>query len=246
MKAKRIFHGVLLALLFTLGYSLAAAQDNNVVYYACVNNSSGEMKIVSEGVKCSKNQTLIYWNQVGPQGPQGLQGEQGPIGPTGQQGPTGPQGPQGEQGPAGPTGQQGPQGPAGSATATLAFNPVPTREYITLTNIKINGGSVTGPVAASGIVHVELDYAIAVDNYCPYCIQQIVFGFASLDQPTYCINTWVGAASGHASFTLNAPSTPGADYISFHRTWAYTCDQALSWGWGVPPIDSYIGVVAIK
>jgi hypothetical protein len=92
------------------------------VIHACVNENSGEIKIVDEIEECRNGWVPLDWNQVGPRGPpgpQGSQGEQGPVGPEGpqgpqgEQGPVGPEGPQGEQGPVGPEGPQGEQGPVG-------------------------------------------------------------------------------------------------------------------------------------
>jgi len=54
----------------------------DTVYYACVNRSSGEIKIVAEGETCNGNRYLIDWNRIGPPGPQGDPGETGPPGPA--------------------------------------------------------------------------------------------------------------------------------------------------------------------
>jgi len=86
--------------------------------YACVNNSSGEIKLVGQNATCNGNATLVVWNVAGPQGMIGPQGPQGPAGP---QGPVGPAGATGATGPAGPAGPQGPQGLAG-APGLLGFS----------------------------------------------------------------------------------------------------------------------------
>jgi Collagen triple helix repeat (20 copies) len=108
-----------------------------VTYYACINNSTGAVRIVSQSTVCNTGEHKIQWNQTGPQGPQGPQGPkgatgaQGPKGATGATGATGPQGPQGLQGakgatgatgatgPQGPQGLQGPQGPAGLSSGSF-------------------------------------------------------------------------------------------------------------------------------
>lgn len=116
--------------------------DSSTTYYACVQLSTGGVRMVPTGNSCKSNEYPITWNQVGPQGavgpagpvgPQGEVGPAGPVGPVGAQGeigpmgpagpvgaqgevgPTGPAGPDGPQGVAGPTGPQGPAGPAGPA-----------------------------------------------------------------------------------------------------------------------------------
>jgi hypothetical protein len=105
-----------------------------VTYYACINNSTGAIRIVNQSTVCKTGEHEIQWNQAGPQGPKGATGAQGPKGATGATGPkgaTGPQGPQGPQGtkgatgatgatgPQGPQGVQGPQGPAGFASGSF-------------------------------------------------------------------------------------------------------------------------------
>lgn len=72
--------------------------ETSVTYYACVNNQTGAIIIVSSSTNCQTGYHKIHWNQ---QGPQGAQGPQGPTGPAGPQGPQGVQGAQGPQGPAG-------------------------------------------------------------------------------------------------------------------------------------------------
>ncbi len=218
MKGKLLHAMLILAILLGAGVTWAVAQNETETYYACVNNSSGAMKIVSASANCHKNEYKIEWNNVGP---------------TGAQGPQGPEGPQGAQGPVGP------------ATATLAFNPFPTFSDVTLMNITINGGDVTGPVLAGTNVQVELDYSIVQPDWCPACVQQIVFGISSQDKPSVCVFTGFGPAAGHASFTLTVPAAPGTEYIALERAMMYSCEQALGWQWPTPTLHQYIGVIAI-
>lgn len=82
--------------------------------YACVNNNSGTVKLVSASQSCHPNENRVNWNVTGPQG---LSGPQGPTGDTGATGPAGPAGPIGPVGPAGPS---GPGDPILSALALLA------------------------------------------------------------------------------------------------------------------------------
>lgn len=94
--------------------------------YACVNNSSGTIKIVDATAQCSNNEIQLVWNREGPPGatgPTGATGAQGPAGAAGATGATGASGADGAAGAAGatgPTGPQGPAGPAGPAGATGA------------------------------------------------------------------------------------------------------------------------------
>jgi hypothetical protein len=96
--------------------SLAAPARVNaatVTYHACVNNSTGDIIIVTADKACKSGSHKIQWNETGPQGPAG------PGGPKGAIGPAGAPGPQGLQGPAGPT---GPQGPAGISVGYAAIS----------------------------------------------------------------------------------------------------------------------------
>lgn len=81
------------------------------------NNDAGELRLIDTalGMKCTKEETLLTWNQTGPQGPQGPQGVQGVQGIPGIQGP---QGIPGVKGDKGDKGDPGPAGTPGGATQT--------------------------------------------------------------------------------------------------------------------------------
>jgi hypothetical protein len=78
---------LVILLLQAVGVSASTVSQNasstTVTYYACVNNTSGAITIVSATATCPTGTHKIHWNQQGPQGPQGLQGLQGPQGPQG-------------------------------------------------------------------------------------------------------------------------------------------------------------------
>ena len=65
-----------------LGVSVAVA-ESSMIYYACVRQKDGGMRMIGPGASCKRNEFLITWNQRGPQGPTG------PTGPTGAQGSAG-------------------------------------------------------------------------------------------------------------------------------------------------------------
>jgi hypothetical protein len=77
-----------IALSVVLAFSMVEvfADDNNTVYYACVNQNNGLLKMVNEAKECQKHEVKISWNQVGPKGDPGVKGE---TGDTGAQGETG-------------------------------------------------------------------------------------------------------------------------------------------------------------
>ena len=67
-----------------LGVSMqiSASGDNSDpnVIHACVNNNSGEIKIVTPDEECKKNWTAVHWSVGGPQGEQGPKGDPGAPG----------------------------------------------------------------------------------------------------------------------------------------------------------------------
>ena len=162
MKTKYRISVVLSVLVLALGVSLAMAQSENEIYYACVNQASGEIKMISVGDDCKKNEIQIQWSQVGPQGlqgeigPQGPQGEPGPQGEIGPQGPQGEPGPQGEIGPQGLQGEIGPQGPQGEPGPDPRFGDntnwaaAGRGRECTLGEVILTAGGVANGVPANG------------------------------------------------------------------------------------------------
>ena len=70
--------------------ALTGIPDEQGVFHACVNNASGEVKLVAQDANCPTQWTGVSWSQTGPPGAQGLQGETGPQGPQGATVPPGP------------------------------------------------------------------------------------------------------------------------------------------------------------
>ena len=99
----------------------AGVSDPGVIH-ACVQRSSGQVRIVGVNGTCSGSEDPLHWSVVSAGA--GAQGLQGPMGPPGPMGPAGPQGPQGQQGPAGPAGPSGPQGTQGETGATGPQGPM--------------------------------------------------------------------------------------------------------------------------
>lgn len=101
MKHKRIVIAVTTVVVFSVFAVLALAQTESTKYLACVNNSSGTIKMVDTVDDCSGNELLVEWNEVGPPGEQGIRGEQGLPGNDGSDGADGADGADGDQGPPG-------------------------------------------------------------------------------------------------------------------------------------------------
>ena len=116
------------ALLFAGTAAMAAPTSSNVS--ACVNTTTGAVRIVTSTSLCIAGETGITWAEVGPTGltgpagPAGMPGAPGTPGATGPAGPAGPTGLTGATGATGPAGSPGSTGPAGPAGATGSAGPV--------------------------------------------------------------------------------------------------------------------------
>lgn len=56
---------------------LSGVPDEGGVFHACVNNASGEVKLVVATASCATGSTAVSWNQAGQQGPPGPPGASG-------------------------------------------------------------------------------------------------------------------------------------------------------------------------
>ena len=132
---------------FVVALALAPVSADAQQIFACVQNSSGTVRVVPQFVSCGNNESLVSWNVTGPPGPQG------PVGPVG------------------PTGMTGPQGPAGQALAERAFacssqSTVKASQPIPLfdggqagfgSSISTTGNPFTNFVLQPGIYQIHLD-----------------------------------------------------------------------------------------
>ena len=98
---------------------LANGNSGNVIY-ACVNNSSGTVKIVAADKVCSEGWTLVNWNQEGTPGTDGADGTDGVDGAQGAEGPEGPAGEKGDKGDPGPASGAASQVVEGSGSTALS------------------------------------------------------------------------------------------------------------------------------
>src|SRR4051812_16763570 len=96
--------------------SLADAQGSNTVF-TCVQNASGQIRIVAAGEACKSSETPASWNIVGPKGDKGDTGAPGPKGDKGDPGPKGDKGDKGDTGSTGATGNAGATGATGATGA---------------------------------------------------------------------------------------------------------------------------------
>ncbi len=203
--------------------SFALANGNDTVYYACVNNSSGTIHMANAGDTCKHNETLISWNQQGPQGATGAQGDigaQGPQGASGAQGAQGPQGPEGATGAQGETGAQGPEGPQG-----LQGDPVDSAAFVDHCPVAT---ALVGDICVS-ITHLPDNWNNALIG-CAFQNQRLPTSAEaaliakSLFGTSQTLETWVDdlADSGNAyalrfqSGQISLPIFALSDQVSYH------------------------------
>lgn len=113
---------------FAIGFGCAALSLGAVTYAnaagnrtikACANKTTGIMRYVPKG-SCKKTETLLSWNQTGPQGLTGAVGSSGTKGDTG------------ESGPKGDTGATGTAAPTTIQTTTTSTMPPTTTTSTTV------------------------------------------------------------------------------------------------------------------
>jgi hypothetical protein len=96
-----------------LAGTAAMAAPTSSTIAACVNTTTGAVRIVASTSLCVAGETGVMWALVGPTGPQGPAGPAGASGPAGPAGSPGAPGTPGATGPTGPTGLTGATGPVG-------------------------------------------------------------------------------------------------------------------------------------
>ena len=146
-----------------------AATAETGVINACVQESTGTLRIVGADEECPKNWTSLSWNVQGVPGPAGPTGPEGPTGPSGATGPEGPAGPSGATGPEGPTGPSGatgPEGPAGTTgqNARTVFSTGGVTVSLGGDWTPVPGLSLTADVPAGAVVYVATDGGVAMSG----------------------------------------------------------------------------------
>ena len=99
---------------------VAQVRQSESVIRACVDRTTGEMRVPRTTRPCFARERTLTWSiagPAGPAGPEGPVGAQGPAGADGATGSRGPSGPAGATGPAGDPGAIGPTGPQGDPGA---------------------------------------------------------------------------------------------------------------------------------
>lgn len=81
---KNSFIALLLILAVFFGVtSVALAHGGNTsLVHACINKTSGAVRIVGANTNCNATENALHWSITGPRGPRGYQGPQGLPAPT--------------------------------------------------------------------------------------------------------------------------------------------------------------------
>jgi len=106
-KKSLILFVTVLCALFGGALATVYASGNGIIY-ACVRD--GQLRIIGANAHCTRKETPLSWNIVGPQGPKGDQGDPGAQGLKGDKGDPGAQGLPGLKGDKGDPGAQGAPG----------------------------------------------------------------------------------------------------------------------------------------
>jgi hypothetical protein len=114
---------------------------------------------------------------------------------------------------------------------------------VTITDVKINGGSSTAHVAPGATFTISGSFNI-VDNFCATCIDVVVVGLENGATPSCLyegIDGGTPGVTGAGRTTLTAPTAPGIYKIlgSFGQN---GCNE---WDYNVPAANKAIGAIAV-
>lgn len=175
------------------GIAMASIPDANGVIHGCYDTKHGDLRVVDmeAGQTCDQNETLLSWNQTGPQGP---------AGPQGAQGPQGPQGPPGQPGGEAFSVEAGGEVtiPTTSGGTVILQRDVSAGKYVVTGNVAVSNLNATGTIAV-------LCYLGSPSEFSPpYGARIDPFRFTSPDQPS-------GASATTIALTFTTELTaPGA------------------------------------
>jgi hypothetical protein len=216
----KIFAGICFLLIGCFAEAATnALPPAGTTYYACVNNTTGDLFLIKSTGTCPAGDTKISWNQTGPvgpagpQGPVGATGAQGPAGPKGATGATGAQGPAGAQGPVGATGAQGPKGAMGAQGPTGPIGPQCPQGATGATGPQ----GPTGPVGPQGPAGVATGSSAATggqSNLGVYPGTLITFTDAIQTTGTYFVNssTLINIAAGDGAYCYATTEFEGGGF----------------------------------
>jgi hypothetical protein len=121
----------------------AASAQTSAVIRGCVQQASGQLRIIGPADTCRRDESLLTWGADGAPGPQGPPGPAGPAGPPGPTGDTGPQGP------------PGPPPATGTITGQLTNSCDPNYDY-TGAVVHVPGKNLTAILGHDGSFELDL------------------------------------------------------------------------------------------
>lgn len=118
---------------------------------------------------------------------------------------------------------------------TYAIPSVDISSQLSLYHIRINGSTMSAPVAPNSLINVKNNFTLFGDQNCPGCQFQILMGLSHLP-PVGCIYDGIPDSgtppvigTGVNSVML-APSEPGTYFLTVQLVQGSACNPSLGWG----------------
>src|SRR5262249_28652842 len=113
-----------------------------------------------------------------------------------------------------------------------------------LTNILLNGQSISQPVAPGSTVQISFDWSVPA-LACPTCLLQGYIGFQGTAATCFVDDPNRGS-SGSFSASLTAPDKAGTFLVMVNETADTQCDPVTSGGGGLSSIAAMVSVLKVK
>ena len=131
---------------------------------------------------------------------------------------------------------------APKSAATLAMTSVDAGD-VHLTNILVNGKSISQPVAPGSTVQISFDWSLS--DPCSGCLIEGYIGFQGTPATCFTDGVFPGT-SGSFSGSLTAPDKPGTYLVMVNDTLDIQCDAITSGGGGLSSIAAYVVALKVK
>jgi len=129
------------------------------------------------------------------------------------------------------------------SAATLAMASADTPD-LHVTNILVNGQSISQPVAPGSTVQISFDWSVPA-LACPNCLIQGYIGFQGTAATCFVEDPDQGS-SGSFSASLTAPDKAGTFLVMVNDTADTQCDPVTSGGGGLPSIAGIVSTITVK
>jgi hypothetical protein len=131
------------------------------------------------------------------------------------------------------------------SAATLAMATADSKSEIHLTNIRVNGQSISQPVAPGSTVQISFDVSLSEVSGCPACVIQAYIGFQGTAATCF-IPFGAEGDTESRTIALTAPSRPGTYLIMVNETLQPQCVPVTSGGDGLSSIAAVVATVKVK